>query len=151
MPDYDPRFSNLCFSLRQSAYQADARYVTRASRDHVRHIRRKLERTYGHGLVGLLHPVTGEFNHAAVIEQRGGRWEHERIGNTKDVGLEWLINQGNHLVGAKKMYSVQGKTFDAYDIVSFVYGGIIALQDNSTKAAAQAPNQCFLATFETVT
>jgi hypothetical protein len=49
------------------------------------------------------------------------------------------------------MYSVQGKTFDAYDLVSFVYGGIIALQDTSTKAAAQAANQCFLSTFETVT
>lgn len=41
--------------------------------------------------------------------------------------------------------------FDAYDIVSFIYGGIIALQDTSTKAAAQAQNQCFLSTFETVT
>merc|ERR1719454_2474829 len=77
----------------------DARYVTRASRDHVRHIRRKLERTYGHGLVGLIHPVTGEFNHEAVIYNRGGRFEHERLGNTKDIGLEWLINAGNHLVG----------------------------------------------------
>ena len=129
----------------------DARYVTRASRDQVRHIKRKLERTYGHGLVGLIHPVTREFNHGAVIEQRGGRWEHEKVGNTKDIGLEWLINQGNHMVGAPKTISVQGKTFDAYDIISFIYGGIIALQDTSTKAAAQAQNQCFLSTFETVT
>ena len=36
------------------------------------------------------------------------------------------------------MYSVQGKTFDAYDLVAFIYGGIIALQDTSNKAAAQA-------------
>ena len=49
------------------------------------------------------------------------------------------------------MYSVQGKTFDAYDLVAFVYGGIIALQDRSTKIKEQAPNQCFLSTFEMVT
>lgn len=105
----------------------DARYVTRASRDRVRHIRRKMERIYGHGLTGLIHPVTREFNHAAVIEQRGGRFEHEVVGNTKDMGIEWLINQGNHLLGATKFESINGKTFDRYDLISFIYGGIIAL------------------------
>jgi hypothetical protein len=110
-----------------------------------------MERIYGHGLTGLIHPVTREFNHAAVIEQRGGRFEHEVVGNTKDVGLEWLINQGNHLLGATKFESINGKTFDRYDLISFIYGGIIALQDTSTKAAANAANQCFLATFESVT
>ena len=48
------------------------------------------------------------------------------------------------------MYTVNGKNFDRYDLVSFIYGGIIALQDTSTKAAALAANQCFIATFETV-
>ena len=110
----------------------------------------KMERQYGHGLVGLIHPVTREFNHAAVIEHRGGRFEHEHVGNTKDIGLEWLLNAGAHLVGAKKMYTVTGKNFDRYDIISFIYGGIIALQDTSTKASAQAANQCFISTFETV-
>ncbi len=65
----------------------------------MRHIRRKMERIYGHGLVGLIHPVTMEFNHAAVIEQRGGRFEHEYVGNTKHMGLEWAINKGRQLVG----------------------------------------------------
>lgn len=45
----------------------DARYVTRASRDLVRHLRHKMERTYGLGLTGLIHPVTKEFNHESVI------------------------------------------------------------------------------------
>ena len=49
------------------------------------------------------------------------------------------------------MYTVTGKTFDRYDIIAFLYGGIIALQDTSTKAAAQAANKCFLSTFETIT
>ena len=48
--------------------QTDARFVTRASRDHVRHTIRKMEHVYGQGLVGLIDPVTKEFNHAAVIE-----------------------------------------------------------------------------------
>ena len=99
-----------------------------------------MERTYGHGLVGLIHPVTGEFNHAAVIEQRGGRYEHEYLGNTKDWGIEWLVNQGNHLVGATKMETVNGKNFDRFDIISALYGGIIALQDTSNPIAAQAAN-----------
>ena len=56
-----------------------------------------MERIYGHGLVGLIHPVTGEFNHAAVIEQRGGRFEHEVIGKTTDFGIEHMILQGADL------------------------------------------------------
>jgi len=59
-----------------------------------------MERTYGHGLVGLIHPVTQEFNHAAVIEQRGGRWEHETLGNTKDFGVHHALNFVNGMVGA---------------------------------------------------
>lgn len=49
------------------------------------------------------------------------------------------------------MKSVDGKSFDRYDLISFIYGAIIALQDTSTKAAANAANQCFIATFESVT
>lgn len=146
--------------------EVDSRYVTRASRDQVRHITRKMERTYGHGLVGLIHPVTGEFNHAAVIEQRGGRFEHEVIGNTEDFGINYAVLQGahyskkmRHLLGQeaadderpKKMDTITGKTFDRYDAVSFLYGAIIALQDTSTKAAANAANKCFLSSFETIT
>ena len=72
--------------------------MTRASRDLVRHLRRKMERTYGHGLVGLIHPVTKEFNHKAVIENRGGRFEHETIGNTKDIGIHSLLGAVHGLV-----------------------------------------------------
>lgn len=37
-----------------------------------------MERNFGPGLVDLIHPVTHEFNHKAVIELRGGRHEHEQ-------------------------------------------------------------------------
>ena len=76
----------------------DARYVTRASRDLVRHIKHKMERTYGLGLTGLIHPVTKEFNHAAVIEQRGGRKDYEKLGNTKDIGLHTVMGSVHNLL-----------------------------------------------------
>ena len=63
----------------------EARYVTKASRDLMRHIKRNMEHTYGLGLTGLVHPVTKEFNHKAVIHQRGGRFDHEVIGDTKPI------------------------------------------------------------------
>ena len=49
------------------------------------------------------------------------------------------------------MYTVEYKTFDRYDIISFIYGGIIALQDTSTTLALAQSNECFIATFESVT
>ena len=70
----------------------EARYVTRASRNLVRHIRRKLERQYGAGLVGLIHPVTKEFNHEAVIYQRGGRHADEVVSDTRTVGLHHVMH-----------------------------------------------------------
>jgi len=63
----------------------EARYVTKASRDLMRHVKRQMEHTYGLGLTGLVHPVTKEFNHKAVIHQRGGRFDHEVIGDTKPI------------------------------------------------------------------
>lgn len=51
-------------------------------------------------------------------------------------------------VGAKKKWkSINGKLFDQYDIVSFFYGWIVALQADSTSTTT---NQCFLATYSTV-
>lgn len=55
------------------------------------------------------------------------------------------------MVGAKYMYAVDDRSFDRYDVISFFYGGILALQDRSTKIKAQAQNQCFLSIFEAVT
>lgn len=66
---------------------AEGRYVTKASRNLVRHIRRKMQKVYGPGLVNLIDPITNEFNHEEVIRQRGGRHPHEHIGNTRDIGI----------------------------------------------------------------
>ena len=96
--------------------------------------------------MGLIHPVTGEFNHKAVIEHRGGRWEHEHVGNTKDWGIDWLVQTGHHYFNGhklgqdneggeeerpKKMYTAFTKAFDRYDLISFIYGGILALQSSN--------------------
>ena len=129
----------------------EGRYVTRASRNLVRHIRRRLERTYGLGLTGLIHPVTKEFNHEAVIRQRGGRREDEVLGNTKDLGLHHALDAVQRLVvGEEKptyFQDIDGKTFDRYDVVSFIYGWIIALHaDPETMTSSN----CFLASFELV-
>ena len=45
----------------------EGRYVTKASRNLVRHTRRKMEKVYGLGLVDLIDPITNEFNHEEVI------------------------------------------------------------------------------------
>jgi len=57
------------------------------ARNHARHVRHKLERAYGPGLQRLFHPVTHEFNHAAVIERRGGRHPEEYITTEKTLGI----------------------------------------------------------------
>ena len=58
----------ILFICQNLVEHTEARYVTRASRDLVRHIRRRMERTYGAGLINLYHPVTKAFNHKIVIE-----------------------------------------------------------------------------------
>ena len=45
---------------------------------------------------------------------------------------------------------VDGKDFDRYDIYSFLYGGIFALQDNPQEDAPGSSN-CFLAVFNMIT
>lgn len=127
--------------------------MTRASRNLVRHIRRKLERQYGVGLVGLIHPVTKEFNHEAVIAQRGGRHAHEHISDTKSIGLHHVMGAMHDLVVGQekpnKWKELGGKKFDRYDIASFLYGWIVALQENPNSDTAASSN-CFLAAFELV-
>lgn len=134
----------------------EARYVTRASRNLVRHIRHKLERQYGAGLVGLIHPVTKEFNHEAVIQQRGGRHAHEVISDTRSVGLHHVMSAIHTVtIGDEdperpnKWMDLEGRIFDRYDLVSYLYGWIIALQENPQGDTAGASN-CFMATFELV-
>lgn len=56
-----------------------------------------MEKTYGLGLTGLIHPVTKEFNHEAVIKQRGGRKPEEHIGNTKDWGFHHALGTVHNL------------------------------------------------------
>ena len=48
------------------------------------------------------------------------------------------------------MYTAFTKAFDRYDIISFIYGGILALQSSENAGQAQVANQCFISTFETV-
>ena len=50
-----------------SIIPTESRYVTKASRNLVRHHRRKMEKVYGLGLVDLIDPITNEFNHEEVI------------------------------------------------------------------------------------
>lgn len=121
----------------------------------MRHIRRKLERQYGAGLVGLIHPVTKEFNHEAVIYQRGGRHADEVVSDTRAVGLHKLMGSLHPMVlqddpeRPNKWEDLEGKVFDRYDIVSFLYGWIIALQENPQGDTAGASN-CFMASFDMV-
>ena len=48
-----------------------------------------------------------------------------------------------------KWMDLEGKIFDRYDIVSFLYGWIVALQENPQGDTAGASN-CFMAAFEFV-
>ena len=102
----------------------------------MRHIRRKLERQYGAGLVGLIHPVSKEFNHEAVIYQRGGRHADEAVSDTRSVGLHYVMHHlhaatlGDDKERPNKWMELKGKRFDRYDIVSFLYGWIVSLQEN---------------------
>lgn len=115
-----------------------------------------MERTYGAGLINLYHPVTKAFNHEIVIEQRGGRHEHEKIGNTKPIhqalqSVHRLLKQGDEEDEDSTNYQeVDGKDFDRYDIYSFLYGGIFALQDNPQEDNPGTSN-CFLAVFNMIT
>jgi hypothetical protein len=77
----------------------ESRYVTRASRDRLRHIRRTLESRYGLGLVGLIHPVTKEFNHKAVLEMRGGIHPYEQIGYIRDFHIHTLYGYITNISG----------------------------------------------------
>ena len=81
------------------------------------------------GLVGLIDPVTNQFNHEKVIELRGGRKEYEYVGNTKDIGLHHVLGSTHALVqsNAPTLWEdIGGHKFDRYDIMSFFYGIIIA-------------------------
>ena len=49
---------------------------------------------YGIGLVDLIHPITGEFNHEAVLRHRGGRPE-EHISDTKSIGLHHALGKAH--------------------------------------------------------
>ena len=103
----------------------------------------------------MIHPVTKEFNHAAVINQRGGRYRSEHISDTKSVGLNHLFAAvGRFAAGGEgeeyqKLKNVDGVVFDQYDIASFTYGWIFALQNEPGKEEYVSSN-CFLAAFDMV-
>ena len=52
------------------------------------------------GLVGLVHPVSKEFNHKAVIEMRGGIHPREHIGYIHDFHIHTALGYIGNLVGA---------------------------------------------------
>lgn len=79
---------------------AEARFVSQFARNHARHIRHNMERDFGPGLSKLYHPVTHEFNHAAVIERRGGRRPEEVIGTEKSLGIHQAFSYAHGLFGA---------------------------------------------------
>ena len=114
-----------------SFFIAESRFVTMASRDLVRRIRRNMERTYGQGLVNLIHPVTKEFNHKLVIEQRGGRHEYEQItDNWKNSYIHKPLGAMHSLFvkdGHKRWDNIAGNPVDKYDTMSFFYGWIVAM------------------------
>ena len=84
--------------------------------------------------MGLIHPVTKEFNHEAVIVQRGGRHTNEALSDTRSVGIHHAFAAIHTVMQddekPQKWKELEGKRFDQYDIVSFLYGWIIALQEN---------------------
>ena len=128
----------------------DSRFVTRASRDLVRHLRRRMERTYGLGLTGLIHPVTKEFNHTAVIEQRGGRHANQVIGNVKDLGIHHVAGaiHGLYVQDAHQLWrDIADRTLDEYDVWSFFYGWIVIMQEGFKGDGA---SNCFYAAFSTI-
>ena len=110
-----------------------------------------MQRNYGLGLTNLIHPVTKEFNHEAVIERRGGRHPHEVLGNTKDIGMHTVLGKVHGLVvGAaaeENWKNIGGKDFDTYDMSSFFYGFIISLQDGF---AGDTASNCFYSFFGVV-
>jgi hypothetical protein len=91
-----------------------------------------MERTYGLGLTGLIHPVTGEFNHANVIKQRGGRYTDEEWGTVHSLGISYALGSihslwtGDHTLMAR-WRSIGDTKIDSYDSASFLYGWIVAL------------------------
>jgi hypothetical protein len=70
-----------------------------------------MDKTYGIGLTGLIHPVTKEFNHKAVIQDRGGRNKNEHLGSTTDIGLNQALDGMHNLVVGtpSKFMSVGGR------------------------------------------
>ena len=105
----------LLFAILATIIPSEARYVTKASRNLVRHQRRKMEKIYGPGLVNLIDPITNEFNHEEVIRQRGGRKPYELIGNTRDMGILGAFGWAHGLLDAEKPQewdNVGGKDFD---------------------------------------
>ena len=132
----------------------EARFVTRASRDLVRHVRHKMDRQFGLGLTGLIHPVTKEWNHEAVIASMGGRPEDQYLGNTKDAGIHYVLGKLDGFRQPTKHLQVQaeakwnqiaGKYFDSYDMSSFLFGWVVAMQGPTDEAS-----DCFYASYSTI-
>lgn len=112
---------------------------------------------FGHGLVGLINPVTKEFNHDAVIKRRGGRdSDREDMGSLEDYYIPHILGAMNSLLGQDRPTNYvdfqdsngDPKRFDRYDATSFAYGWAIALTDSDDDATQ---SDCFISLFELIT
>ena len=137
--------------------------MTRASRNLVNHHRHVLEKHFGHGLVGLYHPVTGEFNHEAVIKRRGGIGEDEWFGTLDDYYVphilgaihkahRWLRQSFGDELPENNMdfFDRAGdpQAFNRYDTTSMFYGWAGALvEDDDDKVSSD----CFISLYELIT
>lgn len=117
-----------------------------------------MDRQFGLGLTGLIHPLTGEWNHEAAIKSFGGRPEKYILGDTKSMGLHHVIGKLHGLTQPTKHLQVQkeynwillgGKLIDTYDLTSWLYGMVISMSSSTNKAEA-AKSDCFYATYTTV-
>ena len=145
-------------AIMATLYTAEARYITRLSQKTVVEHRRNMEYHFGHGLVGLIHPVTKEFNHEAVIARRGGRHEWEKMGTLNDYYVPHLLGAIGSLVGntdeanAQYLMTIGTHTFDRYDTMSLLYGWASSLVEDPTAGendeAAQITSDCFISLFE---
>ena len=63
--------------------------------------------------MGLVHPVTKEFNHKAVIEMRGGRHPREHIGYIYDFHIHTALRYLGNLVRAPvNMTTIANQAFN---------------------------------------
>ena len=112
-----------------------------------------MEYYYGHGLVGLIHPVTKEFNHEAVIARNG---RGPVVGSLGDFYVPHMLYAVGSIVrtSASYVWTLQDKQFDRYDSQSVLYGWAAAITDTTDDSAqvtsSDQGSDCFVSLFEMI-